>query len=478
MGARITLFLLAINITVNEVYAFSGSNIAYDEQRREFLSFLLTTSSVLTVNPLICDAKDHHLRDYANPALPKWKGTSLPGPLSLSDTYKQISSSNPSLNMGRWPDPILRHKSSQIPMSIFKNEKRLEQLQLVAKALKNTARNEGAVGLAAQQLGINASLIFIDNIDNIKLNTNRVVGAKNKDTALGGVFGQSKWRRRYSKISSGEGITTDDHLSTVLLNNQQSKQDKGIFLVNPRIIHRSPESEMLVWTEECLVLPPQFRATLLRDADVTIEYETLELDTSLDLMGVTKQITLQGELARCCQHEMDHDRGILIVDHVPLDELLSTDGSTFMADIEDADGLHLGRMQRAYSRYVSESSLLPRNQNMVSLAMDNRLGYHSRVTEHNSPYWFVNPANAMDNVDSPITPQSSPGSQKLTNSPDCDEKCLDDRKRIIQERRAMMQQSRSNTRRLDVLELSQQRALMYHTEYRGLSPQKCQGFCP
>ena len=95
------------------------------------------------------------------------------------------------------------------------------------------------------------------------------------------------------------------------------------------------------------------------------------------------------------------------------------------------------------------------------------------------------PANAMDKVEgsAPISPQSSPGSQKdtapqLTNSPDCDEKCLEDRKRIIQERRAMMQQSRSNTRRLDVLELSQQRALMYNTEYRGLSPQKCQGFCP
>ena len=38
--------------------------------------------------------------------------------------------------------------------------------------------------------------------------------------------------------------------------------------MNPRIINGSPESEMLVWTEECLVLPPEFRATLLRDAEI------------------------------------------------------------------------------------------------------------------------------------------------------------------------------------------------------------------
>ena len=46
---------------------------------------------------------------------------------------------------------------------------------------------------------------------------------------------------------------------------------------------------------------------------------------------------------------MDHDRGTLIVDHVSLDELLSIDGNIFMAKIENADGLHPKRMQRAYA---------------------------------------------------------------------------------------------------------------------------------
>ena len=69
--------------------------------------------------------------------------------------------------------------------------------------------------------------------------------------------------------------------------------------------------------------------------------------------GITKHIKLQGELACCVQHEMDHDRGVLIVDHVSSDELLTIDGrALFMAETENSDGLHDRRMQRAYSRAV------------------------------------------------------------------------------------------------------------------------------
>ncbi|KAL3808220.1 hypothetical protein ACHAXA_006323 [Cyclostephanos tholiformis] len=59
-----------------------------------------------------------------------------------------------------------------------------------------------------------------------------------------------------------------------------------------------------------------------------------------------------------------HDRGILIVDHVTLDELLSVDEKPIMAEIENRDGLHARRMQQAYSREVTESSLLPKGQKM------------------------------------------------------------------------------------------------------------------
>ena len=58
---------------------------------------------------------------------------------------------------------------------------------------------------------------------------------------------------------------------------------------------------------------------------------------------------LQGELAGCTQHEMDHDRGTIIVDHVSLGELPPIDGNTFMAKIENADGLNPKHMQRDYA---------------------------------------------------------------------------------------------------------------------------------
>ena len=241
----------------------------------------------------------------------------------MPNTSSFLDKSNPVLTMGKWPDPMLRHPSSRVPASVFQDKNQRDQLLLVAIALKNTARNEGAVGLAAQQCGVDASLIYIDNVWGVE---------RSNTIPMIDILGEGKSNSRF--------------FNRFILNNQN---EKGIFLVNPCIIQRSPESEMIVWTEQCLVLPPEFRATLLRDAEVTNEYESMD--------GVTKHMKLKGELARCCQHEMDHDRGVLIVDHVSLDELLTIDGNSLMADIENADGSHSRRMQRAYSREVSESSL-------------------------------------------------------------------------------------------------------------------------
>ena len=124
---------------------------------------------------------DPNLRNYVNPLLPHWKGTALPGPLSLSQAYSQFIRSSLSSTaddnnavpvkttttvfpMGKWPDPILRIPSSQIPLSTFQDKSQLQMLQSIADTLRNTARNEGAVGLAAQQCGIDASLIFVEGL--------------------------------------------------------------------------------------------------------------------------------------------------------------------------------------------------------------------------------------------------------------------------------------------------------------------------
>mmetsp|Transcript_31446 Transcript_31446/g.56974 ORF Transcript_31446/g.56974 Transcript_31446/m.56974 type:complete len:144 (+) Transcript_31446:47-478(+) len=56
-----------------------------------------------------------------------------------------------------------------------------------------------------------------------------------------------------------------------------------------------------------------------------------------------------------------------------------------------------------------------------------------------------------------------------TLAPPCDDVCLEERKRRILERRAIMQQSRTTTKRSDMFKLAQQRAKLYNTTYRGAS---------
>ena len=73
---------------------------------------------------------------------------------------------------------------------------------------------------------------------------------------------------------------------------------------------------MKVWSEECLVLPPDFHAIILRDAQVFVEAECQS--------GNTFRISLTGEEVRAIQYESDHDRGILVTDH---------DGRNKMRDI-------------------------------------------------------------------------------------------------------------------------------------------------
>jgi peptide deformylase len=131
--------------------------------------------------------------------------------------------------MGRWPDPILRRPALPVDPKWYGST----TLETAATLLKQTARREGAVGLAAQQCGVDARMVFVE----------------------------------------GRGV-----------------------LVNPHIVGRSPETEMRVWQEQCLVLPPTFVATVLRDSSVDVEYWTV--------MGKLQRMRLYGELSRCVQHEM------------------------------------------------------------------------------------------------------------------------------------------------------------------------------
>ncbi|OEU10192.1 peptide deformylase, partial [Fragilariopsis cylindrus CCMP1102] len=176
--------------------------------------------------------------------------------------------------MGKWPDQILRRPANPVDPKMWllgsssstNNQEQQQQqrliLQKAATILRNTARREGAVGLAAQQCGVDAKMVY---------------------------------------LSSSSGTTDTGN------NNNE------LVFINPRIVNRSIETNMNVWTEECLVLPPTFRATVLRDDWIDIEYDfSYEFRTSSSLMPMKRRFF--GEQSRCLQHELDHDRGILITD--------------------------------------------------------------------------------------------------------------------------------------------------------------------
>ena len=483
-----------------------NSKHQHTTSRRSVLqnAFFYSTATAATITgasllrPWPASANEPNIQVLAGPSLTSssnlqnfeyssnWKGTALP----LLSFTEAAQISQPSYDMGRWPDPILRRPASPVPISCWIKNKNKEMkrnandnhidididididndtsitinddnndgmnkfsIRDIANKLRRTARENGAVGLAAQQCGIDVSMIFLD---------------------------ESKY-----------------------INSQQQQQihlDKGgLFLVNPRIIARSPEMEMKVWKEQCLVLPPSFIATVLRDAHVQVQYEDLN-------DGETKNISLKGEMARALQHELDHDRGILIVDHVGLEELEAE--SQIMRRIEE-DG-HDQRQLLAYNRFIDESRSRNGNRNRNRNSQDfngdgdgdgdgdNGVNLNSEASNSQSLFSrakeaAVPPANAANddtgteaalggnnkamstNVKVPPAPSQSDGTTNddastsmSMNTITCDDECRDKRRIVIQERRAMMNQSRS-TGRSEVFELSKQRAKLYGTEYRGVS---------
>ena len=222
----------------------------------------------------------------------EWSGTSL-HLLDISTAIKQAESIPWSLDgkmqhrwvMGRWPDPILRRRADPVDTAYFNNN----LLRQACEILRNTAIAEGAVGLAAQQCGINAQIIYLE----------------------APLHGKNAY----------------------------------MILINPQIEDRSPEVDMKTWRERCLVLPPTFQATVQRDSWVDVSYHDMGKIGRKQQNATTRRVVrLYGEMARAIQHEMDHDRGILVTDHVSLEEL----ESDLMRSIEQPG--HKQRMQVAYSR--------------------------------------------------------------------------------------------------------------------------------
>lgn len=79
------------------------------------------------------------------------------------------------------------------------------------------------------------------------------------------------------------------------------KKDQ-IVIINPQIIHREGEEE---YTEGCLSVPGPYEK-VIRAKQVTV--------TALDRNGKSFEITADGLLGECLQHEIDHLHGKLFID--------------------------------------------------------------------------------------------------------------------------------------------------------------------
>ncbi len=82
------------------------------------------------------------------------------------------------------------------------------------------------------------------------------------------------------------------------------KKEPRVF-VNPEIL--DPAEELATYQEGCLSVP-EIYADVDRPATCRVRYQDVE--------GKTHEESLEGMMATCIQHEMDHLEGILFIDHL------------------------------------------------------------------------------------------------------------------------------------------------------------------
>ncbi len=94
-------------------------------------------------------------------------------------------------------------------------------------------------------------------------------------------------------------------LRLVVVDLQPEDRREPMVLVNPEIVAASAETATR--EEGCLSLPGQF-AEVTRPAVVKVRWQ--------DETGARREVTAEGLMAACLQHEIDHLDGVLFVDHL------------------------------------------------------------------------------------------------------------------------------------------------------------------
>lgn len=166
------------------------------------------------------------------------------------------------LEVLKFPDPRLREVSE--PIEKFDNK-----LKQIVSDMFETMYAENGIGLAAPQVGILQRLLVID----------------------------TRPRDRKGRYEEQEGNE---------MGPLESKIEQPLVVINPIILKGNGKT---VFSEGCLSVPTFFE-------DVQ-RFETIELQYQ-DVEGKKHVITLDGLLAICVQHEIDHLEGTLFIDHLSL----------------------------------------------------------------------------------------------------------------------------------------------------------------
>jgi len=101
-------------------------------------------------------------------------------------------------------------------------------------------------------------------------------------------------------------VQIGEPLAVIVMDTAGKDEDpRPLALVNPEVVWAS--EEMHEYEEGCLSVPDIYDK-VVRPAEVVVRY--------LDLDGNAQERTFKGLDATCVQHEIDHTKGILFIDHL------------------------------------------------------------------------------------------------------------------------------------------------------------------
>ena len=160
------------------------------------------------------------------------------------------------------PDPRLKTVSA--PVTVFD-----EELRTLVADMFETMYAAPGIGLAAIQVGVPSRVLVID--------------LQPDDTD-----------------AEPEPCDHDGHHHV----HYPVKKEPRVF-VNPEIL--DPAEELATYQEGCLSVP-EIYADVDRPATCRVRYQDLE--------GTVHEEDMDGMMATCLQHEMDHLEGILFIDHL------------------------------------------------------------------------------------------------------------------------------------------------------------------